>query len=118
MKQESRGDRDSVQEGNSMQSQATLPSQSDVWGILPLRFESELTAQKLEIWRLWGLSEEFGPMGNNSTAECAGREIIDELTGFLVCAVALAQVWIATSARRGHRAVLDARNKTKGRSSP
>ena len=60
-----------------MQSQATLPSQSDVWGILPLRFESELTAQKLEIWRLWGLSEEFGPIGNNSTAECAGREIID-----------------------------------------
>ena len=66
-----------------MQSQATLPSQSDVWGILPLRFESELTAQKLEIWRLWGLSEEFGPVGNNSTGECAGREIIDELTGFL-----------------------------------
>ena len=41
-----------------MQSQTTLPSQSDVWGILPLRFESELTAQKLEI-RLWGLSEEL-----------------------------------------------------------
>ena len=102
-----------------MKSQAMLPSQSDVWGILPLRFESELTAQKLEIWRLWGLSEEFGPVGNNSTAECAGREIIDELTGFLVCAVALdTQVRIATSARRGHRAVLDARNKTKGRSSP
>src|ERR1700738_1733887 len=42
-----------------MQSQATLPSQSDVWGMLPLRFESELTAQELEIWRLWGLSKEF-----------------------------------------------------------
>ena len=71
-------------EGISRQSQATLASQSDVWGMLPLRFESELTAQKLEIWRLWGLSEEFGPVGNNSTGECAGREIIDELTGFLV----------------------------------
>src|SRR5260370_41527586 len=76
MKPESRGDRDSVQEGNSMQSQATLPSQSSVWGILPLRFESELAAQKLEIWRLGGLSEEFAPIGNNSTGECAGREII------------------------------------------
>jgi len=85
-----------------MQSQATLPSQSDVWGILPLRFESELTAQKLEIWRLWGLSEEFGPVGNNSTAECAGREIIDELAGFLVRAVALdTEDRIATSVRRG-----------------
>ncbi len=86
-----------------MQSQATLPSQSDVWGILPLRFESELTAQKLEIWRLWGLSEEFGPVGNNSTGECAGREIIDELTGFLVRAIALAtEDWqIAKSTGRG-----------------
>ncbi len=85
-----------------MQSQATLPSQSDVWGILPLRFESELTAQKLEIWRLWGLSEEFGPVGDNSTGACAGREIINELTGFLVRAVALdTQARIATSASRG-----------------
>ena len=86
-----------------MQSQATLPSQSDVWGILPLRFESELTAQKLEIWRLWGLSEEFGPIGNNSTGECAGREIIDELTGFLVRAVALdTQAPITTSVHDLH----------------
>jgi len=86
-----------------MQSQATPPSQSDVWGMLPLRFESELTAQKLEIWRLWGLSEEFGSVGENSTGECAGREIIDELAGFLVRAVALdTQARIAISvARRG-----------------
>jgi hypothetical protein len=28
--------------------------------MLPLRFEPELTAQELEIWRLWGLSKEFG----------------------------------------------------------
>jgi hypothetical protein len=41
---------------------------SDVWGILPLRFGSELTAQKVEIWRLWGLSEEFGSVGDNSSA--------------------------------------------------
>jgi hypothetical protein len=34
-----------------MPSQATLPSQNDVWGISPLRVESELTAQKLESWR-------------------------------------------------------------------
>src|SRR5712671_6225352 len=90
MKPESRGDRDSVQEGNSMQSQATLPSQSDVWGILPVRFESELTAQKLEICRLCGLLEEFGPAGGNYTGEREEQEIIEELTGVLVQAVALA----------------------------
>jgi hypothetical protein len=28
--------------------------------MLSLRFESELTAQKLEICRLWGLSKQFG----------------------------------------------------------
>jgi hypothetical protein len=55
------------------------PSQSDVWGILPLRFESELTAQKLESRRLWGLSEQFGPVGDNSSGERARREIIDGL---------------------------------------
>src|SRR5882672_11083980 len=74
MKPKSRGGRDSVQEGNSMQSQATLPSQSDVWGILPLRFESELTAQKLEICRLCGLLEEFGPAGGNYTVSAKNRK--------------------------------------------
>jgi hypothetical protein len=48
-----------------------------------------------------GLSKEFGLVGNNAAGECAGREIIDELTGFLLRAVALAtQARIATSAGR------------------
>src|ERR1700681_3299025 len=104
MKPKSRGDRDSVQEGNSIQSQATLPSQSDVAGILPLRFESELTAQKLEILRRWGLSEQFGPVGDSSPGERTRRELVDGLTGFLVRAVALdTQVRIATIARKSTR---------------
>jgi hypothetical protein len=68
--------------GNATQSERRL-------GNVTLRFESELTAQELEIWRLWGVIEGVRPVGNNSTGECAGREIIDELTGFLVRAVAL-----------------------------
>ena len=56
--------------------------------MLSLRFESELTAQKLENLPALGFVEGVRPVGNNSTGECAGREI-DELTGFLVRAVAL-----------------------------
>ena len=55
------------------------PSQSAVWGILPLRVESGLAAQKLESWRRWGLSEQFGPVGDNSSGERTRREIIDGL---------------------------------------
>jgi hypothetical protein len=55
-----------------MPSQAMKPSQSNVWGISPLRIESELTAQKLEIWRRWGLSEQFGPV--DGLAEQARRQ--------------------------------------------
>jgi hypothetical protein len=62
-----------------MPSQATLPSLSDVWGILPLRVESELTAQKLESWRRWGLSEQFGPVSDNSSGERTRRKIVDGL---------------------------------------
>jgi hypothetical protein len=71
----------------SMRSQ--LPSQSLVWGVLPRRFESELTVHKLEICRLYGLSEEVGPAGGKVIDEREGREIIDELTGVLLRTVAL-----------------------------
>jgi hypothetical protein len=47
------------------------------------------------------LSEEFGLAGGNFTGQREENEIIDELTGFLVCAIALdTQARIATSARR------------------
>jgi hypothetical protein len=69
--------------------QSQLPSQSHVWGVLPLQFHSELTLRKSEICRLCGLSEEFGPAGDNYTGEREEHEIIDELTGVLVQAVAL-----------------------------
>jgi hypothetical protein len=91
-------DRDSEGRPNAVSGKATHSQQR----LVTLRLESELTAQKREIWRLWGLSKEFGLVGNNSTGECAGREIIDELTGFLLRAVALdTQPRIATSAGRG-----------------
>jgi len=40
--------------------QSEVPSQSFVWGVLASRFQSELTLQKSEIWRLSGLLEEYG----------------------------------------------------------
>ena len=61
-----------------MPSQATLPSQNDVWGISPLRVESELTAQKRESWRRWGLSEQFGSVSDNSSGE---RTSVNSLMG-------------------------------------
>jgi hypothetical protein len=64
------------------------PSQSLVWGVLPARFQSELTLQKSEICRLSGLLEEYGPAGPNYTGEGEENKIIEELTGFLVQAVA------------------------------
>lgn len=65
-----------------MQPQATLPSQSDVWGMLPLRLQQSDRSKDSDLAAL-GFIEEVRPVGNNSTGECAGREIIDELTGFL-----------------------------------
>jgi hypothetical protein len=38
--------------------QSEIPSQSFIWGVLAARFQSELTLQKPEIWRLSGLLEE------------------------------------------------------------
>jgi hypothetical protein len=40
--------------------QSEFPSPSFIWGDLAERFETELTRQKSEIWRLSGLSEEYG----------------------------------------------------------
>jgi hypothetical protein len=64
------------------------PSQSLVWGVLPARFQSELTLHKSEICRLSGLLEEYGPAGANYTGESEEHKLIEELTGFLVQAVA------------------------------
>ena len=82
-----------------MQSQATLPSQSDVWGVLPLRFESGLAAQKLEIWRLWGLSEEFGSVGDNSTVN------LRKMKSLMSSRVS----WCARSLSRGARIAISGR---------
>jgi len=60
--------------------------------------------KKSEICRLCGLSEEFGPVGGgNYTGEREESEIIEELTGVLVQAVALeaAARQTANSASRG-----------------
>lgn len=65
------------------------PSQSLVWGVLPVRFQSELALHKSEICRLSGLLEEYGPVDANYTGEGEEHKLIEELTGFLVQAVAL-----------------------------
>jgi hypothetical protein len=81
------------------------PSQSLVWGVLPARFQSELTLHKSEICRLSGLLEEYGPAGANYTGEGEEHKIIEELTGFLVQAVARdavsQQIAISTGRRVG-----------------
>src|SRR5258705_8986297 len=68
--------------------QSEIPSQSFIWGVLAARFQSELTLQKSEICRLSGLLGEYGPAGGNYTGEGEEHKIIEELTGFLVQAVA------------------------------
>ena len=70
-----------------MESQPQPPSQNYMWSVLPLRFEMALTRQKAEISRLSGLSEEYGPADDNLT--CEEDRLVDELTGFLLQAVAL-----------------------------
>jgi hypothetical protein len=67
-----------------MQSQSPTPGY--VWGLLSLRFEIELTRHKLEISRLCGLSEEFGPAHDNLNFE--ENRLIDELSGILIQAIA------------------------------
>ena len=68
--------------------QSQVPSQSFVWGALAARFESELTLQKSEIWRLSGLLEEYGGVADDDFyREREQKALIDELTGLLVQAV-------------------------------
>jgi hypothetical protein len=65
--------------------QSEVPAQSFVWGVLAPRFESELTLQKSEIWRLSGLLEEYGGVADNDFyREREQKTLIDELTGLLV----------------------------------
>jgi hypothetical protein len=67
--------------------QSQVPSQSFVWGVLAVRFQSELTLQKSEIWRLSGLLEEYGPAVDDHNREREQKTIVEELTGLLVQAV-------------------------------
>jgi hypothetical protein len=63
--------------------QSQVPSQSFVWGVLAPRFQSELTLQKSEIWRLSGLLEEYGGAADNDFyREREQKALIEELTGF------------------------------------
>src|ERR1035437_5071598 len=68
--------------------QSEVPSQSFVWGVLAARFQSALTLQKSEIWRLSGLLEEYGPAVDDHNREHEQKTIVEELTGLLVQAVA------------------------------
>jgi hypothetical protein len=65
-----------------------VPSQGFIWGVLAPRFESELTLQKSEIWRLSGFLEEYGgPADGDFYRERELKGLIDALTGLLVQAV-------------------------------
>jgi hypothetical protein len=68
--------------------QSEVPSQSFVWGVLAARFQSELTLQKSEIWRLSGLQQEYGGVADGDFyREREQKALIEELTGLLVQAV-------------------------------
>jgi hypothetical protein len=68
--------------------QPEIPSQSFVWGVLAERFQSELTPQKSEIWRLSGLLEEYGGVADGDFyREREQKALIEALAGVLVQAV-------------------------------
>jgi hypothetical protein len=68
--------------------QSEVPSQSFIWGVLAPRFQSELTLQKSEIWRLAGFLEEYGGAADGDRdRELEQKALIAELTGLLVQAV-------------------------------
>src|SRR6266403_3580601 len=68
--------------------QSEIPSQSFIWGVLAERFQSELTLQKSEIWRLSGLLEEYGGVADGDFyREREQKALMEALTGLLVLAV-------------------------------
>jgi hypothetical protein len=74
---------------------------------LAARFDSELTLQKTEIWRLSGLLEEYGGAADDDLyREREQKALIDELTGLLVQAViqeATRRLFANNSGRRAGR---------------
>jgi hypothetical protein len=87
--------------------QSEIPSQSFIWGVLAARFQSELTLQESEIWRLSGLLEEYGGVADGDFyREREQKGLIDELTGLLVQAVtreAASRQLTGNSSRRAGR---------------
>jgi hypothetical protein len=86
--------------------QSEVPSQSFIWGVLAPRFQSELTLQKSEIWRLSGLLEEYGgPAEGDFYREREQKALIEVLTGLLVktviCEVAERQLANSSGRRAG-----------------
>jgi|SRR5882724_1695317 len=72
-----------------MRAQAELPTQEYVWGVLMPRITAALEAEQGALWQLSGLSKEYGPPNENFTGEREAKEMIAELTGLLMCAIAL-----------------------------
>ena len=83
--------------------QSEVPSQSFVWRVLTPRFQSELTLQRSEIWRLSGLLEEYGgPADGDMFRERELDALIETLCGLLVQAV-ISEVADRESANRSSR---------------
>jgi len=87
--------------------QSEIPSQSFIWGVLAERFQSELTLQKSEIWRLSGLLEEYGGVADGDFyREREQKALMEALTGLLLLAVtreAASRRLAANSSRRAGR---------------
>jgi hypothetical protein len=87
--------------------QSEVPSESFIWGELAARFQSELTLQKSEIWRLSGLLEEYGGVADGDFyREREQNALMEALTGLLVQAVtreAASRQLAGNSSRRAGR---------------
>jgi hypothetical protein len=72
-----------------MQLQSALPTLSFVWSVLGKEITEGLKDREAALWRLAGLDEEYGPPGENFTGQRELKEMADEITAFLMGAVAL-----------------------------
>ena len=87
-----------------MQSEAPLPSPSEIWGVLPPRFAEELKSNAADIWRLSGLEDEYGPPSVGFTREREIHEMIDEITAIIMTGIALDMEARQSASRTGRGA--------------
>ena len=87
-----------------MQSEAPLPTPSEIWGVLPPRFAEELKSNAADIWRLSGYEDEYGPPSVGFTREREIHEMIDEITAIIMAGIALDMEARQSASRTGRGA--------------